>query len=657
MNILQKFFPQKDTREVAEEAIKKENKKRTLTGFWRKLSFVVGVSLTLLVFWTAFNGVFLPMIQIGIAMCTLLALAFLWIPGFKHSHMDKPDLIDIFLVIMCLVCLVWTLYSNDRFVTRIPYVSKVLLMDKIVGVALLVMVLEAARRTVGGAICVIAGIIIAYGFLGPYMPAMLMHKGLSFSKFIETTYCTTEGLFGSLTSLCSAQLFAFVAFGSFLSATGADKLFMDLALAVAGKSAGGPAKVSVLSSGAMAMVSGSSVANVVTTGTLTIPMMKKTGFRAEVAGAVEAVASSGGQITPPVMGTVAFLIADNIGTTYFNVVKDSFLPAFMFYFTVWFFVDCMAKKQGMKGLPAEQLPKKGKAFLTALPLIIPILILVYLLYAGYTAFLSGAVCTILIVLVTMLKKETRLDVKRFFLALEATSVSMVSILPVVACASIIVAVLNKTGFMIKSTSIIMFLSGGHLMVLILILLVMSYIIGCGLPSATCYIILATLCAPALVNFGIELMEAHLLIFWFSQVAGLTPPVCITAFVAAGIAGADPMKTGFQSLKMGSSFYFVPMFFLFSPLVSGTWFQRITVLLVGLAAVYMFVAVIEGYLHCARTSVPVRLGCLVSTFFLFWACIDAEVATVEPIRTAIGIGVAAVLMVIQLKKAKMAAVQA
>ena len=407
----------------------------------------------------------------------------------------------------------------------------------------------------------------------------------------------------------------------------------------------------------MAMVSGSSVANVVTTGTLTIPMMKKTGFRAEVAGAVEAVASSGGQITPPVMGTVAFLIADNIGTTYFNVVKDSFLPAFMFYFTVWFFVDCMAKKQGMKGLPAEQLPKKGKAFLTALPLIIPILILVYLLYAGYTAFLSGAVCTILIVLVTMLKKETRLDVKRFFLALEATSVSMVSILPVVACASIIVAVLNKTGFMIKSTSIIMFLSGGHLMVLILILLVMSYIIGCGLPSATCYIILATLCAPALVNFGIELMEAHLLIFWFSQVAGLTPPVCITAFVAAGIAGADPMKTGFQSLKMGSSFYFVPMFFLFSPLVSGTWFQRITVLLVGLAAVYMFVAVIEGYLHCARTSVPVRLGCLVSTFFLFWACIDAEVATVEPIRTAIGIGVAAVLMVIQLKKAKMAAVQA
>ena len=254
----------------------------------------------------------------------------------------------------------------------------------------------------------------------------------------------------------------------------------------------------------------------------------------------------------------------------------------------------------------------------------------------------------------MLRKETRLDFKRFMLALEATSVSMVSILPVVACASIIVAVLNKTGFMIKSTSIIMFLSGGHLMVLILILLLMSYIIGCGLPSATCYIILATLCAPALVNFGIELMEAHLLIFWFSQVAGLTPPVCITAFVAAGIAGADPMKTGFQSLKMGSSFYFVPMFFLFSPLISGTWFQRITVFIVGLAAVYMFVAMIEGYLHCARTSVLVRVGCLISTFFLFWACIDAEVATVEPIRTAIGVGIAAVLLLIQTRKAKAAA---
>ena len=426
MDILHKIFPKRDNKEVAEEAIEKENRKRTLTGFWRKVAFVLGAGLTILVFYTAFNGVFLPMIQIGIVMCTLLALAFLWIPGSKRSHMDKPDLIDIVLVVLCVVCLVWTLYSNERFIHRIPYVSKVYLMDKIVGTALLLMVLEAARRTVGGAICVIAGVIIAYGFFGPYMPAMLMHKGLSFSKFIETTYCTTEGLFGSLTSLCSAQLFAFVAFGSFLSATGADKLFMDLALAIAGKSAGGPAKVSVLSSGAMAMVSGSSVANVVTTGTLTIPMMKKTGFRAEVAGAVEAVASSGGQITPPVMGTVAFLIADNIGTTYFNVVKDSFLPAFMFYFTVWFFVDCMAKKLGMKGLPAEQLPPKGKSFMTALPLIIPILVLVYMLYAGFTAFLSGAICTILIVVVTMLRKETRLDFKRFMLALEATSVSMVS---------------------------------------------------------------------------------------------------------------------------------------------------------------------------------------------------------------------------------------
>lgn len=405
------FFRSKDVNSIAKNAVKNANKKRSLTGFWRYFSFVIGAVLTLMVFYTAFNGVFLPMIQIGITLCTVLALTFLWIPGYKNSHIEKPDLIDIALVFMCVVCLYWTVTSNARMVARIPYYSEVLLMDKIVGISLIIMVLEATRRTVGKAICIIALVFVVYAFLGKYMPTLLQHKGFTLDRFVDVTYCTTEGLFGSLTSLCSAQLYAFIAFGTLLSATGADKLFMDLALSIAGRSAGGPAKVAVLSSAAMGMISGSSVANVVTTGTLTIPMMKKTGFRAEVAGAVEAVASSGGQITPPIMGTVAFLIADNIGAAYFDVVKVSFLPAAMFYFTVWFFVDCMAKKLGIKGMPSSELPRLRSAFIMALPLMIPILILTYMLYRGFTAFMSGAICTILLGIITLFRKETRLTLK------------------------------------------------------------------------------------------------------------------------------------------------------------------------------------------------------------------------------------------------------
>ncbi|MEL7623378.1 MAG: TRAP transporter fused permease subunit [Clostridiales bacterium] len=651
VNRIKKFFDKYKNPQNIEEEIRKTNSKRQLTGFYRYLAFVLGAGLTAMVFYTSFNGVFLPMIQIGTTLCILLALTFLWIPGFRGSRQDQPDPLDLLLIVLCFICLFWTLTNNQRFITRIPYYSEVMLMDKLVGFALVLMVLEGARRTVGLPICIIVLIFIFYAFLGNYMPAMLQHRGFTTSKFIDVVYLTTEGLFGSLTSLCASVLFVFVSFGTLLSATGADRLFMDLALAVAGRSAGGPAKVAVVSSGAMGMISGSSVANVVTTGTLTIPMMKKMGFKPHEAGAVEAVASSGGQITPPVMGTVAFLIADNIGYAYFDIVKYSFLPALMFYCTVWLFVDCMAKKKKMKGIPREELPSKRQALWKALPLLIPIAVLTWMLYKRYTPFMSGSVCTLLILLVTLFRKDTRLTVKRFFLAMENCAISMTSIINVVACASIIIGLISKTGLMIKSTSIIMYLSGGMLMPIILIMLVMSYIIGCGLPSATCYIILATLCAPALANFGIKPLEAHLVIFWFSQVAGLTPPVCITAFVAAGVADADPMLTGFQSLKMGSSFYFLPMFFLFSPLISGTIPQILMTFVIGTAAIYMFVAGIEGFLQSAATPPWMRLGCFAASLLLFFSCVDARINYVEPIKTVAGLGIGAALLLIQYRRQK------
>jgi TRAP transporter 4TM/12TM fusion protein len=607
---------QKTKEELVEEGAEATSK-RTLHGLYRAYAFILGFSLTIFVFYTAFFGVFLPMIQIGIALGVLLALSFLWIPAGKASPRSRPSAPDMACSLLALACGIYTVLNNARFIARIPYYSEILFWDKVVAIILIVLVLEVSRRTVGLAMSIIAGVFIVYAFLGGYMPAMLMHRGFTLNKLVDCLYLTTEGFFGSMTAICAGTLFVFISFGVFLQETGGDKRFMDIALSVAGHKPGGPAKVAVLSSGCMGMISGSTVANVVTTGTLTIPLMKKIGYTPEEAGAVETVASSGGQVTPPIMGTVAFLIADGIGVAYWDVVKVSFLPALLFYLTVWFFVDTKARKKGMRGLARENLPLLGRSLLTCAPMIVPIIVLCTLLVMKYTPALSAAVCCLLILAMAACYKDSRLSLKQLALAIEKCSISMTSVIGVMACASIIVAIMSKTGFLLKSTSIVMLLGGGKLMGIVLINIVMSYVIGMGLPSASCYIILSALGAPALISLGVTPIAAHLLIFWFTQLAGITPPVCITAFVAAGIAGSSPMKTGFTALEMGSTFYLVPFLFLFTPLVNGTPAEMVVTALITALAFYMMVSCIENYLYGAFTPL-LRVLCGLTSVCLFFA---------------------------------------
>ena len=643
-----KFPWQKSGEELAAEAAEESTGKRTLHGFYRVYAFILGLGLTCFIFYTAFRGVFLPMIQIGTALHVILALGFLWIPAGKKSPRNRPSIPDFIFSLIALGCGAWTVLNNARFVARIPYYSEILLMDKVVCVLLTLMVLEISRRTVGAAMSVIALIFIAYSFLGNYMPAMLMHKSFTFNKFVDCVYMGTEGFFGSMTSICAGVLFVFISFGVFLQETGGDKRFMNIALALAGHRPGGPAKVAVLSSGCMGMISGSTVANVVTTGTMTIPMMKKIGYTPEEAGAVETVASSGGQVTPPVMGTVAFLIADFIGVRYWDIVKVSFLPALLFYLTIWFFVDAKARKKGMRGMPKEELPLLGKSFLECLPMLVPIVTLCVLLVNKYTPALSGAICCILILVMAMFTKESRLSLKKFFLALEKCSIAMTSVVGVMACASIVVAIMTKTGFLLKSTSMIMTLSGGKLLGIVFINILVSYIIGCGLPSASCYIILSAIGAPALIQLGISPIAAHLMIFWFTQLAGITPPVCITAFVASGIAGSSPMKTGFASLQMGSTFYLVPFLFLFTPLINGTLPEMLITAAVTAFGFYMMVAVFEDYLH-GKLTLPVRLLCAADAVCLFFASFTTTPLQVTILMTIAGIAAGIALIAWQRKK--------
>lgn len=615
--------------------VQEVSSKRELTGITRRCAFIIGVTLTVLVFYTAFRGVFVPLIQNSIVLCFLLALTFLWYPATAKSPKNKPSVTDYILVVASLLVLFWTIYNQPRFEMRMPFVSEIQTIDKIVGLTLIILVLECCRRTVGIMVTSIGIVFILYGFLGSHMPGILQHPGFSFEKFIDILYLTTEGIFSSLVGMTATIIFGFISFGVFLQSTGGDKYFIDIALALAGKKSGGPAKVAVLGSSLMAMISGSSIANIVTTGSLTIPMMKSIGYKPEQAGAVEAVASSGGQIMPPIMGAGAFLMADALGVSFFDIAMVSFAPAVLFYCALWFFNDKIAKKRGLAGM--SEVPELWSSIKNSFHMWIPIFVLIVMCIMKFTPFLAAAICTVLIYLMSYIKKTNKVSFKELFYIIEKCAISMTTIAGIIATASVIVAIINVTGLMIKSTSIILSLSGGNIVITILILLVISYIMGMGLPVTSCYIILAALGVPSLVKCGATPIGAHLMLFWSSMVAGITPPVCVAAYVAANVAGSDPMKTGLNSLKMGSMFYLLPLLFLFTNILTGSIYEIIALFAIALASIYFFVVGLEGY-FLTKIKTFDRILSILIFFLLFMSTFN-----IVPISTKIVFIITAIIV--------------
>lgn len=639
------------SQELKEQA---EGKYRNLSGFPRKLAFVIAVVTTLIIFYTAFAGVFLPMVQRSIIISSMLSLTFLWYPTTKKSKFDrnKVPFYDWIMVALSLFAGVWTITNSTRFMTRIPFASAIHPVDYIVGIALVIMLLEAGRRTLGLSITIITGGFIAYAFLGPWMPAMFQYKGINLSKFLEQTYLTTEGMFGSLTGMASTLLFGFLAFGSFLQCCGADKYFMDICISVAGRRCGGPAKVSVISSAAMGTISGSAIANVVTTGTLTIPMMKKTGYTPEEAAAIETCASTGGQIMPPIMGTGAFILAETVGVPYSDVCLVSIIPALLFYIAIYFLVDLTARKRGLNGLPESDIMPLKKTMRAGGAFFIPILILCGLLVVGYTPFLSGVGCTFLILLIGQIRKDTRVSVKKIIFTLEECAKGLMSIAGVIFCASLIVSMINITGLMMKTTAIILSFSQGYLWITLVLVALIAYLLGMGLPISTSYIILATLSAPALVSLGVDMLVAHLTIFWFTQLATITPPVCMTAFAAAGIANAQPMKTGFTALKMGFTFYYVPVLFIYSQLINGAWWTQCIIAAISIVAIYFLGTFTEKYFMGSLGKIQ-RFTGLVIFICLYYMMFDGLTLVMRGALLIITIALIVSLYLVQKRKMRAA----
>ena len=436
-------------------------------------------------------------------------------------------------------------------------------MDVVMGCIAILLIIEATRRKVGLVMPILAGVFILYGYFGQNMPGVLRHRGLDVADFISGLYMGQEGIFGTPAGVAADFIMVYILFGSFLKATGAGDFFTQLADGGFGWARGGPAKGAVISSGLMGMISGSAVANVVTTGTFTIPMMRKTGYPAETAGAVESVASTGGQIMPPIMGAAAFIMADYLGTPYWSVVKAAFFPAILYYLVLFFVVDLEAGKKNLLGRPKSELPSVKKTLRESGYLLIPILVLIYLLgVIKFSAQKSAFWAIVLTVICSMFRKHTRISFKKFINCLVDGALSGIEVAAVCGCAGVIIGILMRTGLGMTLSSILVSLSGGNLVILMILTMLVSMIMGMGLPTSACYIIVATFIAPAMVKMGVIPMAAHLFAFYYACLSTITPPVALASYAAAGVAKCSPMRVGWESVRLGSAGFIVPYMFVF-----------------------------------------------------------------------------------------------
>lgn len=548
----------------AEEVLQKfdpEAGKRKMEGVWGKLISAICIIFAVFQLYTATFGVLDAMLQRSIHLCFGLILIFLLYPARSSWDKTKMNPLDVVCALIGAVTTLYIVFNYHELVLRAGMNTQT---DFIVGLIGIVFVIEAARRTVGWPMITVALIFLVYAFAGPYVPGILAHRGVGIDEMFSHLWYTTEGIFGTPLGVSSTFIYLFILFGSYLEATGLGKFFIDLANALAGWAAGGPAKVAVLSSGLMGTVSGSSVANVAGTGAFTIPMMKKLGYRPEFAGAVEAAASTGGQLMPPVMGAAAFLMAEFVGVPYITVVKAAVIPAMLYYIGVWLGVHYEAKKNGLKGTPREQLPKFGALLKEKGHLAIPLIVIVYLLVTGYTPTRAALAAIGLTIVCACLKANTRVTFKDVVDGLISGSKGVLGVLIACATAGIIIGVVTKTGVGLKMATALLDLAGGRLLPAMFFTMLTSLVLGMGVPTTANYVITSTIAAPALVQMHVPVLAAHMFAFYFGIVADVTPPVALAAYAGSGIAGANPMKTGVIAAKLAIAAFIVPYIFVLSP---------------------------------------------------------------------------------------------
>ncbi len=490
----------------------------------------------------------------------MASVIFLIFPSRKNALRHRPEIWDIIPVLLTLMVGFFLWWDYSEIVRRI---GAPLTIDIVFGMILVVLVFEAVRRTVGYAIGVIALLFIAYAYFGPQMPGILAHGGYSLTRIFPYLYQVDAGIFNIPLGVSARFIVLFIIFGAFLERSGASLFFRDLSLALAGRSAGGPAKAAVLFSAFIGSITGSTTANVGITGSFTIPMMKRLGYNREFAGGVEANASCGGQILPPVMGAVAFVMAEFLGVPYREIVIAAIIPALIYFSTSYFMIHFEALKKKLVPLPEDQIPNLMETLKKGFYYFAPLALLIYMILQGRSPSRSVLFAILLVLAISWLKKETRMYPKDIVIALSQGVLKALEVAAACAAAGIIIGMTTMTGLGLKFSTVIESVASGQLWAALPLTMLASFLLGMGIPTIAKYIILATLVAPALVDLGAPLFAAHFFILFFGVDADVTPPVGLASFAAASIAEANPMRTGIEAFKIGLTAYVLPFLFIFS----------------------------------------------------------------------------------------------
>ncbi len=621
----------------------KESSVRKLATPWiARLFYLACIGVTLYHFITSLVGTPVVLEHRSLHVSMMLALCFVMYPFSKRSDFKHVSWWDWLLVVLSIsvVVYVWVDYLGVVERAGMPNTP-----DLVVATLLTVLVLEAARRSAGWALPVLSLLFIAYGLFGRSVPGVFGHRGYTWMQLSNHFFANTEGIYGTSVSVAASYIFLFILFGAVMGKSGMGSFFNDLAMALAGHTKGGPAKVAVISSGLLGSINGSAVANVVTTGAFTIPLMKKTGYSKDFAGAVEASSSVGGQLLPPVMGAAAFIMAEILSVPYSVIIIHAAIPALLYYLGIIVQVQLRAGKTNLVGLPKDRLPLVKNVMKDKGHLLIPIFLLLYLLlFSGTTVVFSAVITIVATIVVAAFKKSTRMSFKDICDAFADGATQTVAVAIACACVGIIIGVTSKTGFGLTMANTIITLGGKSLVITLIFTMITCMILGMGVPSIPAYIITATVAAPALAKLGIPVIAAHMFSFYYAMFANLTPPVALAAFAAAGVSGGDPMKTGFAAVKLAIAGFIVPFMFVYSPqllLINTSFLEGVRVAVGASFGVFMIGVAAEGYLF-TKANFLMRLVAAGGAL----ALIDSGIYT-----DMVGLGILVLLVTYQYLSAK------
>ncbi|MFJ8261031.1 TRAP transporter permease [Rummeliibacillus sp. NPDC094406] len=540
-------------------------------GGLRQLSGTLGLVTAILCFTLSAFSIYVngfmniqEMYRNAIFFTFITVLTFLLYPATKKSSRTKASIVDYVWVVLGLSGGLYILFNY--YTIHNVKMSEPTTVDYVFAFIAIVVLLEVARRAIGLFIPILSFIALFFAYFGPWFPGMFGHAGFTFKRILYRLYMTTEGIFGMTFSIATTYIVIFILFGAFLNSSGATRLFNDVAMAIAGQRRGGPAQVAVISSALTGMLSGSAVANVATTGTFTIPLMKKLGLKPRFAAAVEAAASTGGMIMPPIMGAAAFIMAGFLGVGYNVIVLAAIVPALLYYASLIIAIDIEAKKQGLKGISKENIPDVLQVIKERGILIIPIIVIIVTLMIGKTALFAGFAGIISSIVASWLTKDktNRIDIKKATIALIEGARGAIQVSVACSVVGIIIAVITMTGLGSTLAYNIIELSGNNLAVILLLIMITSIVLSMGLPSTALYIVVAVTAAPALIEAGVNPIAAHFFVFWFGALSNITPPVALASYTAAGIARADAMQTSWTAVKLCLPGFLLPFMIVYNP---------------------------------------------------------------------------------------------